>query len=156
MLLTWLSEKTSAVFVVCTANQIAHLPPELLRKGRLDEIFFVDLPSEAERSDILKIHLKRRGRDPAKFDLPSLAQACEGFSGAEIEEAVIAALFEAFSNREELRGEHIEKMMAETVPLSKTMSEEMNRLRNWASGRARPASAGQVRAVEESGRKIEL
>jgi ATP-dependent 26S proteasome regulatory subunit len=155
-LLTWLSEKTSAVFVVCTANEIAHLPPELLRKGRLDEIFFVDLPSDAERADILKIHLKRRGRDPAKFDLSSLAGACDGFSGAEIEEAVIAALFEAFSSREELRSEHIEKTMAETVPLSRTMSEEMNRLRNWASGRARPASIGQVRVVEESGRKIEL
>ena len=155
-LLTWLSEKTSAVFVICTANEIAHLPPELLRKGRLDEIFFVDLPTEEERVDILKIHLKRRGRDPGNFDLALLARSCEGFSGAEIEEAVIAALFEAFSGREDLHSGHIEKTIAETVPLSKTMSEEMNRLRNWASGRARPASAGQVRFVEDSGRKIEF
>jgi AAA+ superfamily predicted ATPase len=155
-LLTWLSEKTSAVFVICTANEIAHLPPELLRKGRLDEIFFVDLPNDVERVDIVKIHLKRRGRDPSNFDLAALARSCEGFSGAEIEEAVISALFEAFSSREDLRSEHIEKMMSETVPLSKTMSEEMNRLRNWASGRARPASIGHVAIVEDAGRKIEF
>jgi AAA+ superfamily predicted ATPase len=155
-LLTWLSEKTSAVFMICTANQISHLPPELLRKGRLDEIFFVDLPTVEERIDILKIHLRRRQRDPAKFDLAALAKACEGFSGAEIEEAVIAGLFEAFSSREDLSSDHVMKMIAETVPLSKTMSEELNRLRNWASGRARLASAGQPRHVEDSVRKIEL
>ena len=155
-LLTWLSEKTSAVFMICTANQISHLPPELLRKGRLDEIFFVNLPTHEERTDILKIHLRRRQRNPAKFDLPALAKACEGFSGAEIEEAVIAALFEAFSSREELGTDHVMKMIGETVPLSKTMSEELNRLRNWASGRAGLASAGQARHVEDSVRKIKL
>ena len=144
-LLTWLSDKTSPVFVICTANDISHLPPELLRKGRLDEIFFVDLPSDNERMEILRIHLKKRSRDPAKFDLPALARASEGFSGAEIEEAIISALFDAFSQQEELSTELIGKNLAETVPLSKTMNEEMSRLRSWASGRARPASTRQVR-----------
>jgi SpoVK/Ycf46/Vps4 family AAA+-type ATPase len=96
-LLTWLSEKTSPVFVVATANDISHLPPELLRKGRLDEIFFVDLPGEPEREDILKIHLTKRGRDPEAFDTAALAAACEEFSGAEIEEAIVSGLYDAFS-----------------------------------------------------------
>jgi AAA+ superfamily predicted ATPase len=155
-LLTWLSEKTSPVFVICTANDISHLPPELLRKGRLDEIFFVDLPLLEERVDIFRVHLKKRGRDPAQFDLEMLARASEGFSGAEIEEAVISALFEAFSEQQHLGTEHVRKCLGETVPLSKTMSEEMNRLRSWAAGRARPASGVASRAVEDVGRKIEL
>lgn len=155
-LLTWLSEKSSPVFVICTANEIAHLPPELLRKGRLDEIFFVDLPSENERVEILRIHLKKRSRDPGKFDLAALASTSEGFSGAEIEEAIISALFDAFSEQVELSTELIQKNLAETVPLSKTMNEEMSRLRSWASGRARPASTRQVRIKEEGARKIEF
>ncbi len=155
-LLTWLSEKASPVFVICTANQIAHLPPELLRKGRLDEIFFVDLPSESERVEVLRIHLQKRGRDPAAFDLPALARASEGFSGAEIEEAVISALFDAFSEQGELSTELIQKTLGETVPLSKTMNEEMGRLRSWASGRARPASTKLLRVKEEGARKIEF
>lgn len=155
-LLTWLSEKSSPVFVICTANDIAHLPPELLRKGRLDEIFFVDLPSDKERVEILRIHLKKRGRDPGKFDLALLARASEGFSGAEIEEAIISALFDAFSGQVELSTELIHQSLTETVPLSKTMNEEMGRLRNWATGRARPASVRQVRVKEEGARKIEF
>jgi AAA+ superfamily predicted ATPase len=155
-ILTWLSEKSSPVFVICTANEIAHLPPELLRKGRLDEIFFVDLPSENERMEILRIHLKKRSRDPGKFDLAALARASDGFSGAEIEEAIISALFDAFSGEVELSTELIQKSLAETVPLSKTMNEEMSRLRSWASGRARPASTRQVRVKEEGARKIEF
>ena len=155
-LLTWLSEKSSPVFVICTANEIAHLPPELLRKGRLDEIFFVDLPSENERVEILRIHLRKRSRDPGKFDLAALARASEGFSGAEIEEAIISALFDAFSGHVELSTELIQATLAETVPLSKTMNEEMSRLRSWASGRARPASTRQVRIKEEGARKIEF
>ena len=155
-LLTWLSEKTSPVFVIATANDISHLPPELLRKGRLDEIFFVDLPSEAERQDIIRIHLVRRGRDPAKFDLADLARVSDGFSGAELEEAIISALFDAFSRREDLSTAIIRANLEETVPLSKTMSEELNRLRNWAAGRARPASGVESRAVDEVRRKIEL
>jgi len=155
-LLTWLSEKTSAVFVICTANDISHLPPELLRKGRLDEIFFVDLPTLPERIEIFRIHLAKRGRDPSRFDLETLARLSDGFSGAEIEEAIISALFDAFSNQSELDTETIRRNLQETVPLSKTMSEEMNRLRSWAMGRARPATGTQVRQPEEVGRKIEL
>ncbi|HLA83555.1 MAG TPA: AAA family ATPase [Thermoguttaceae bacterium] len=155
-LLTWLSEKTSPVFVICTANEISHLPPELLRKGRLDEIFFVDLPSEEERVEILKIHLKKRMRDPGKFDLATLARVSEGFSGAEIEEAIVSALFDAFSGRVDLSTELIQKNLGETVPLSKTMNEEMGRLRSWASGRTRPASMRQTRTKEDSARKIEF
>ncbi len=155
-LLTWLSEKTSPVFVIATANDISHLPPELLRKGRLDEIFFVDLPDEEERREIFRIHLLKRDRDPQTFDLAALARASEGFSGAEIEEAVISALFDAFSKRIDLDTAVIHGNLAETVPLSKTMNEELNRLRNWAVGRARPASGRVARTTEEVRRKIEL
>ncbi len=155
-ILTWLSEKTSSVFVICTANDISHLPPELLRKGRLDEIFFVDLPSLPERIEVLPIHLPKRGRDPAQFDLEALARACEGFSGAEIEEAIISALFDALSRQEELSTALIQNNLAETVPLSKTMNEEMDRLRNWATGRARPASVVHAKPKEETSRKIEF
>jgi SpoVK/Ycf46/Vps4 family AAA+-type ATPase len=155
-ILTWLSEKTSSVFVICTANDISHLPPELLRKGRLDEIFFVDLPSPQERVEVLRIHLRKRGRNADDFDLESLALDCEGFSGAEIEEAIISALFDALSRQEELNTALIRKSLSETVPLSKTMNEEMNRLRNWATGRARPASVVHARVREEGSRKIEF
>jgi AAA+ superfamily predicted ATPase len=154
--LTWLSEKTSPVFVIATANDISQLPPELLRKGRLDEIFFVDLPSEPERRAIFRIHLQKRGRDPARFDLETLARLSEGFSGAEIEEAVVSGLFDAFSKSTELNTEILRMSLAETVPLSKTMSEELNRLRTWAQGRARPASGGQTSEAAEVRRKIEL
>lgn len=155
-LLTWLSEKKSPVFVIATANDISHLPPELLRKGRLDEIFFVDLPTPEERMEIFRIHLKKRGRPPAEFALDDLARQSEGFSGAEIEEAVIAALFDSFSRQAQLDNDAIMASLAETVPLSKTMNEELNRLRNWAVGRARPASGVAARPPEEARRKIEL
>ncbi len=155
-LLTWLSEKTSPVFVICTANQINFLPPELLRKGRLDEIFFVDLPTESERIEVFKIHLRKRLRDPAKFDLTALAVASEGFSGAEIEEAIVSSLFDAFSRKQDITTELVCRNLAETVPLSKTMNEEMGRLRNWASGRARPASPRPKGQPKQDVRKIEF
>ena len=155
-LLTWLSEKTSPVFVIATANDISHLPPELLRKGRLDEIFFVDLPVAAEREEMFRIHLRRRGRNPDEFDSAELARGSDGFSGAEIEEAIISALFDSFSRQVPLDTSIIRASLAETVPLSKTMNEELSRLRNWAVGRARPASGVATRATEESRRKIEL
>jgi MoxR-like ATPase len=139
--LTWLSEKTAPVFVMATANDISQLPPELLRKGRFDELFFVDLPGTAERAEIFAIHLARRGRDPARFDLPALAAASADFSGAEIEEAVISALYEGFSRGEELNTAHVRTALEETVPLARTMSEHLQRLRDWARGRARPAQA---------------
>ena len=155
-LLTWLSEKTSPVFVIATANDISQLPPELLRKGRLDEIFFVDLPTVEERAEIVRIHVAKRGRDPGQFDCMALARACDGFNGAEIEEGIVAGLFDAFSRQSELTTEIVAAALAETVPLSKTMSEELNRLRTWAIGRARPASGTSTRLVDEARRKIEL
>jgi AAA+ superfamily predicted ATPase len=155
--LTWLSDKTSPVFVIATANDISQLPPELLRKGRLDEIFFVDLPTEAERNAVFSIHLTKRGRDPAQFDLPTLARLSEGFSGAEIEEAIVSGLFDAFSDDVELDTSMLAASLAETVPLSKTMSEDLNRLRTWAQGRARPASGKPTAtATPATRRKIEL
>jgi ATP-dependent 26S proteasome regulatory subunit len=154
--LTWLSEKTTPVFVIATANDISQLPPELLRKGRLDEIFFVDLPNEAERQEVFRIHLEKRRRDPSKLDLPMLARLSDGFSGAEIEEAIISGLFDAFSRSADLDTEILRVALAETVPLSKTMSEELNRLRTWAQGRARPATGGQATGTTEVRRKIEL
>ena len=155
-LLTWLSEKTAPVFVIATANDVSHLPPELLRKGRLDEIFFVDLPTDEERRAIFKIHLAKRRRDPGKFDLAELARASEGFSGAEIEEAIIAGLFDAFSAGTDVTTAILRDSLAATVPLSKTMSEELNRLRSWAQGRTRPAAGTLADVSPEIRRKIEL
>jgi hypothetical protein len=139
--LTWLSEKTAPVFVVATANDISQLPPELLRKGRLDEIFFVDLPRRQERTEIFLIHLNKRGRDVASFDLPALVDASHDFSGAEIEEAINSALYDAFYAREDLKTDHVMTALRQTVPLAKTMAEQIGQLRHWAEGRARNASA---------------
>src|SRR5947208_3968777 len=139
--LTWLSEKTAPVFVVATADDISQLPPELLRKGRLDEIFFVDLPTKEERKEIFGIHLAKRGRDPQPFDLDSLVACSENFGGAEIEQAVISALYDAFYARHELATQHILEALRQTVPLARTMDEQIGRLRSWAVGRARHASA---------------
>ncbi len=139
--LTWLSEKTAPVFVVATANDISQLPPELLRKGRLDELFFVDLPARDERRDIFRIHLEKRGRKSEEFDLDNLADASGGFSGAEIEEAINSALYDAFSLGTDIRTEHVLSALSQTVPLARTMDEQINRLRSWAEGRARNASA---------------
>jgi SpoVK/Ycf46/Vps4 family AAA+-type ATPase len=138
--LTWLSEKTAPVFVVATANDISQLPPELLRKGRLDEIFFVDLPSREERMEVFRIHLSKRGRDVGSFDLSALAEDSKDFSGAEIEEAINSALYDAFYSKEDLKNEHVATALAQTVPLAKTMDEQISRLRSWAEGRARNAS----------------
>jgi hypothetical protein len=146
--LTWLSEKTAPVFVVATANDISQLPPELLRKGRLDEIFFVDLPSEAERKEIFAIHLARRERDPRNFAFEPLVEASHDFSGAEIEQAVISALFDAFYAQHDLCTEDIVQALRETVPLARTMDEQIGRLRNWAEGRARNASVARSRERE--------
>ena len=155
-LLTWLSEKTAPVFVIATANNIANLPPELLRKGRFDEIFFVDLPTHRERVEILRIHLLKRHWDADEFDVNLLADISDGFSGAELEEAVISALFDAFSAKESLSTNFLKQAIRATVPLSKTMNEELARLRSWAAGRARMASELSEKTVEEYRRKIEL
>ncbi len=148
-LLTWMQEKTAPVFVVATANNIDDLPPELMRKGRFDEIFFVDLPSPPERAEIFAIHLRRRQRDPAAFDLARLAWRADGFSGAEIEQAIIAGLYQAFDERRDLAQSHLETALAETRPLSVTMSEGIARLREWAHTRTRPASGPSSDVAEE-------
>ena len=146
--LTWLSEKKAPVFVVCTANDVSQLPPELLRKGRLDEIFYVDLPNSEERGEIFRIHLSKRGRDPEKFDLKSLVAASQELSGAEIEEAIISALYDAFYEKQELGMGHVLATLGQTVPLAITMAEKVSSQRNWAAGRARNASVPAMQAPE--------
>lgn len=138
--LVWMQEKTKPVFVVATANDIAGLPPELLRKGRFDEIFFIDLPDVHEREQIFGIHLHRRLRDPRRFDLKALARTSEHFSGAEIEQVVISALYRAFSERRELSTGDVSQAIEETVPLFFTYEERIKALRDWARRRARFAS----------------
>jgi AAA+ superfamily predicted ATPase len=154
--LTWLSEKRKPVFVIATANDISRLPPELLRKGRLDEIFFVDLPNAEERRLILEIHIGRRGRDASVFDLDALVEASEGFSGAELEQAVISGLYEAFYLNMDLDTPTLLRSLKETVPLSRTMSEKVAALRAWAEGRARFASARDSQVSHEPRRKLEF
>ncbi len=139
--ITWLQEKTAPVFVVATANRIEDLPPELLRKGRFDEIFFVDLPSATERREIFEIHIRKRRRDPALFDLDSLAAASEGFSGAEIEQVIVSALYDAFDAGRDITTEDLLRNIGATIPLSRTMREQIVALREWASTRARNASS---------------
>ncbi|HTE42095.1 MAG TPA: AAA family ATPase [Steroidobacteraceae bacterium] len=138
-LLTWMAERKNKVFLVATANDIQALPPELLRKGRFDEIFFVDLPSESVRAGIFAIHLKKRGMEPDKFDGAALAAQSIGFSGAEIEQAVVAALYSAHARKEELTTEHIKVEMEATKPLSVVMAERVAYLRAWAATRTVPA-----------------
>ena len=138
--LTWLSEKASPVFVVATANDVAALPPELLRRGRFDDLFFVDLPTENERAEILSIHLRRRGRDPLQFELAELAAQAARLSGAELEQAVTAALYAAFAESRELSETDLENAIHDTVPLYDTYEEHIKELRDWSKGRARPAS----------------
>jgi SpoVK/Ycf46/Vps4 family AAA+-type ATPase len=138
--LTWLAEKQTAVFVVATANDVAGLPPELLRRGRFDELFFVDLPTPAERAEILAIHLRLRGRDPTHYRLDEVAAQAERLTGAELEQAVITALFRAFEQSRELEEEDITNALHETVALYDTYEERIKELRDWARVRARPAS----------------
>ena len=139
--ITWLQEKQAPVFVIATANSVEQLPPELVRKGRFDEIFFVDLPDVEERTDIWRIHLSKRNRDPDGFDLPTLAMASDGLSGAEIEQAVVAGLYEAFDQNRPLEMSDLLDVLQDTVPLSQMMQEEIEGLRTWARYRARPASS---------------
>ncbi len=134
-LLTWMAEKKARVFVVATANDIMKLPPELLRKGRLDEIFFVDLPSQAVRASILAVHLQKRDIDSTRFDLQRIAKASEGFSGAELEQAVVSARYSALAEDKKLKTEHILAEVAQTRPLSTVMAERVEHLRQWAKDR---------------------
>ena len=138
-LLTWMQEHRAPVFLVATANDIQALPPELLRKGRFDEIFFVDLPSRTVRRQIFAIHLARRNRDPEKFDLEALAAASEGYSGAEIEQCVLGALHEAFASKREIDTAALVEAIRRSPPLSVTMAERIDALRDWSQGRCVPA-----------------
>jgi len=133
--LTWMAEKKSHVFVVATANDISSLPPELVRKGRFDEIFFVDLPTPEIRASILAIHLSSRDQPLGQFDIASLANAMDGFSGAEIEQAVVAALYAAHAKKQALDTGHIQSEIEQTKPLSVVLSEKIAMLRQWAVGR---------------------
>lgn len=138
-LLTWMSERTSNVFLVATSNDISRLPPELVRKGRLDEIFFVDLPDEATRQEIFRIHLGSRDKAAENFDLPLLAASSEGFSGAEIEQTVVSSLYASQDDQDELNTQHLLDELALTRPLSVVMEEKIARLRHWAKDRTVPA-----------------
>ena len=134
-LLTWMSERRSRVFIVATSNDIDSLPPELVRKGRLDEIFFVDLPAADARVEIFRLHLRKRAVDDTSFDLTALADSAAGFSGAEIEQAVICAAYEARARGAALDGDTIAQEMARTRPLSVVLSERIAHLRSWAADR---------------------
>ncbi len=134
-LLTWMAERKAKVFTVATANAVHELPAELLRKGRFDEIFFVDLPSETVRGDIFALHLKRRQLDPVGFDLPALSAASDGFSGAEIEQTIVSALYDAASNGSPLDQAVLINALTQTRPLSVLMHEQVDALRNWARER---------------------
>ena len=145
--LTWMQEKTKTVFVAATANQIDVLPAELLRKGRFDEIFFVDLPTESERADIFRVHLKKRGHDPEGLPIVNLAKATNNFTGAEIENVVKAALYTAFDEGRALDVDDLYTVVGDTVPLATTMSEKIKEIKRWADGRA-------VRASDQGGIEI--
>ena len=143
-ILTWMQEKTSPVFVVATANNINLLPPELLRKGRFDEIFFVDLPNQKEREKIFSIHLRKKGQEPSQYPMEMLGKKTEGFNGAEIEECIKEAMFAAYvesPDNPKLQSKHLVDAISKTVPLSTTMKEQIAALRNWAVTRAKNASS---------------
>lgn len=157
-ILTWMQEKTSPVFVVATANNINLLPPELLRKGRFDEIFFVDLPNQKERENIFSIHLKKKGQDPSQYPMEMLGKKTEGFNGAEIEECIKEAMFAAYveaPDNPKLLSKHLMDAILKTVPLSTTMREQIAALRNWAVTRAKNAS-NEAPAEEKKGMPILL
>lgn len=156
-ILTWMQEKTQPVFVVATANDISQLPPELLRKGRFDEIFFVDLPSEEDRKSIFAIHLSKNNQKPENFGLEKLAKESKGFNGAEIEECVKEAMFTAYTenqNEPKLQIIHLINAIKDTVPLSKTMKEQIEFLRKWANSRAK--QAGQLNNEDLKGEDVPL
>ncbi len=139
--LSWMQDRKSPVFVAATCNNVTVLPPELIRKGRFDELFFVDLPNQAERKQIFSIQLAKRKRNPAEFDLEKIATAAKGYSGAEIDAAVQGAMYAAFAEKKEVSTQHLLDATGQTVPLSRTRAEEIAALREWARTRAVPATA---------------
>jgi SpoVK/Ycf46/Vps4 family AAA+-type ATPase len=140
--LTWMQEKTSQVFVGATANSIELLPPEILRKGRFDELFFVELPTERERDEIIRIHLARRNVPASQFSFEPLVKATQGFNGAEIEQGVLAAVFRAFTEDREVSQNDLHIALESIVPLSTTMQEQIKALERWAHNRAVRAGQG--------------
>ncbi|OQB91706.1 MAG: ATP-dependent zinc metalloprotease FtsH 3 [Verrucomicrobia bacterium ADurb.Bin118] len=140
-LLSWMQEKTAPVFVVATANDVSQLPPELLRAGRWDALFFVDLPNADERQAIWQIQIRKHGRNPADFDPGQLAWASDGLTGSEIEAVFVEALYDAFDRDTEPTDLDIARVLTDFVPLSKTMAESITALRTWATGRARCATS---------------
>jgi SpoVK/Ycf46/Vps4 family AAA+-type ATPase len=144
--LSWMQDRKAPVFVAATCNNVNALPPELIRKGRFDELFFVDLPSQAERKQIFAIQLNKRKRNPADFNIDQVAAAAQGFSGAEIESVVQTALYAAYSQKQPLTAQHLLTAIQATVPLSTTRAEEIEALREWAEKRAVPASLPEARA----------
>ncbi len=136
---TWLQERAGAVFVVATANDVTRLPPELLRRGRFDELFFVDLPDLAARRAILALHLRKRDREPDRFDLAAIAELCADYSGAELEQVVVGALHRAFAQKREVDTADLRRVAQDLVPLFRTYEEQIKGLREWARGRARVA-----------------
>jgi len=143
--LTWMQEKTRGLFVAATANRIDLLPAEMIRKGRFDEVFFVDLPVPEEQMEIFKIHLSRRGVDPAQFDIEQLMQFTEGWTGAEIEQCVISAITKARLADREVVEHDLISIAAKQVPLSRTMKEQINHIRGWAFERAIRATPQNIR-----------
>ncbi len=139
--LTWMQEHRSQVFVGATANRIDMLPAELLRRGRFDQIFFVDLPSQKEREEIFRVHFRKRGIDPEQFNIFQLAQVTKGWSGSEIEQAIISAMYEAFNENRPLTEDDLYRIFTHTVPLSTTMAEQIKKIRSWAHDRAVRASS---------------
>jgi SpoVK/Ycf46/Vps4 family AAA+-type ATPase len=135
-LLTWMQDRESGVFMAATSNNITALPPEMLRKGRFDEIFFVDLPGIEVRTALFALHLKKRGRDATGFDLAGLSAASEGFSGAEIEQSIVAGLYTAFGLKQQLSTEILLGEIRGTQPLSVTRAEDVREIREWAKNRA--------------------
>jgi len=142
---TWLQERRSPVFVVATANDVTRLPPELLRRGRFDELFFVDLPDLEARRAILALHLQKRGRKPESFDLAAIAAGCDGYSGAELEQVVVGALHRAYALGREVETQDLRRLAQDLVPLYRTYEEQIKALREWSRGRAR--GAGREAAV---------
>jgi ATP-dependent 26S proteasome regulatory subunit len=149
--LTWMSEKTKPVFMIATANDISSLPPEMLRKGRFDEIFFVDLPNQHEREQVFTIHLEKRKRAVKSFNIKALAKATDGFSGAEIEQVVVGALYAAFDEGREVEQKDLLLEAKQVVPLSVMMREEIDELRTWAEIRARPATRPEATSAKTRG-----
>ena len=138
--LTWMQEKSALVFVAATANRIQLLPAEVIRKGRFDQVFFVDLPNEDERKQIFTIHLAKNRCDPAKFDLVFLAKATKGWNGAEIEQIVVSSVVDAYSENRTLTEDDLHRVISSTVPLSVTMEDQIKAIKSWAHDRALNAS----------------